>query len=60
MLVLQRKAQEEVILQLGGEVIRVIVLGCKGDYVKLGFDAPRTIRIDRKEIYEERAREKKD
>jgi carbon storage regulator CsrA len=60
MLVLQRKLNEEVILELGGQRIRVVFLGMKGELAKLGFHAPRFIRIDRREVWEERQPQSRD
>lgn len=52
MLVLSRKKGEQVVIE--GKVI-VKVLSVKGDRVQLGFDAPKDVRIDRKEVAEQRA-----
>ena len=49
MLVLTRKSEESVII---GSNIEVKVLNIRGDQVSLGFKAPNTISIYRKEIYE--------
>lgn len=49
MLVLTRKLHESIMIN---EDIEVVVLGIEGDQVKLGFKAPRTIEIMRKEVYE--------
>lgn len=49
MLVLTRKSEESVIL--GGN-IEVKVLSVRGDQVSLGFAAPNSISIYRKEVYE--------
>ncbi len=48
MLKLERRAGERVIV--GGDVI-VEVLEVRGQIVKLGFDAPRSVRIYREEIW---------
>ena len=50
MLVLTRKVEES--LLLGGE-IRVTVLGVTGDKVRLGVDAPRTVKILRGETLDQ-------
>ena len=47
MLVLTRKRDETVLL---GEDIAVHVLKIKGDVVRLGFDAPRSLIIRRAEL----------
>lgn len=49
MLVLTRKKDETVVV--GGQ-IEVKVLDVRGDQVSLGFAAPRSIPIYRKEVYE--------
>jgi carbon storage regulator len=49
MLVLTRKSEESVIV---GSNIEIRVLGIRGDQVSLGFIAPDTVSIYRKEIYE--------
>ena len=49
MLVLTRKSNESVII---GENIEVKVLAVHGDQVSLGFNAPRTMAINRKEVFE--------
>ena len=48
MLALTRKKGESIIL---GDNIEVVVLGIQGEQVKLGFIAPKTVSIYRKEIY---------
>lgn len=49
MLVLTRKPGETVML---GEDIQVKVVSVDGEQVKLGIEAPRTLKIFRKELYE--------
>lgn len=49
MLVLTRKSEESVII---GDDIEVRVLGVQGDHVKLGFSAPDSIPVFRKEVFE--------
>lgn len=50
MLVVSRKTQEAVQL---GEEIRVVVLELRSDQVKLGIEAPASVRIVRQELLEE-------
>ncbi len=50
MLVLTRKLEES--LLLGGE-IRITVLGVNGDKVRLGIDAPRTVKVLRGETVDQ-------
>lgn len=51
MLVLTRTANEGVWI---GNEVRVVVLGVRNGQVRLGFDAPPKVRIDRDEIAERR------
>lgn len=50
MLILTRNRGEEVYID--GEKIKIVILGIKGQQVRLGFEAPPEIAIHRKEIYE--------
>jgi carbon storage regulator len=52
MLVLTRRLNETIVIEGG---IRVTVVGIKGDKVRLGIEAPDTVRVDRAEIHERRA-----
>jgi carbon storage regulator len=54
MLILTRRTGETVDI---GDDIRVIVLGVKGNQVRLGFEVPKHIRVDREEIRERILRE---
>jgi carbon storage regulator CsrA len=47
MLVLTRRIDEEIII---GDDIRVTVLAIQGNTVRLGFTAPRSVRIMRPEV----------
>ena len=51
MLVLTRRVGEEIVID--GD-IKVIVVGVKGDKVRLGVTAPPSIQVDRKEVHERR------
>ena len=48
MLALTRKSNESIII---GNEVEVTVLEIKGDQVKIGINAPKSIPIYRKEIY---------
>lgn len=48
MLALSRKASESIML---GNDIEITVLEIKGDQVKIGITAPKTVPIYRKELY---------
>ncbi len=50
MLALTRKKGESIII---GDDIEVVILGVQGDYVKLGINAPKSISVHRREIYEQ-------
>jgi len=50
MLVLTRKRDESIMI---GDHIRVTVVEVRGDQVKLGIDAPRSIPVHREEVYRE-------
>ncbi len=50
MLVLTRRADEGIQL---GEDIRIVILGIDNDRVRIGIDAPRTLRIFRSELINE-------
>ncbi len=48
MLILTRKLNESITI---GDSIEVSVIEIKGDQVKLGINAPREIKVYRKEVY---------
>ncbi len=50
MLALSRKAGESIIIN---NDIEIVVLDVKGEQVKIGINAPKTVPIFRKEIYEQ-------
>ena len=54
MLVLSRKPNESIII---GDNIEIKIVEVKGDYVKLGITAPKSIPVHRKEVYEAIQRE---
>jgi len=49
MLVLSRKKDESIII---GENIKIMIVDIRGDKVRLGVEAPKTVNIDREEIFE--------
>ncbi|MGH8228543.1 MAG: carbon storage regulator CsrA [Steroidobacteraceae bacterium] len=54
MLILTRRSGETV--HIGDDVI-VTVLAVKGNQVRIGIDAPRSVAVDREEIYERKRSE---
>lgn len=48
MLVLTRRAGETVII---GDNVRITALGMRGNQVRLGIEAPKSVTIHREEIY---------
>ncbi len=50
MLVLARKTNESIIIN---DSIEIVILDVKGDQIKIGINAPRSIKIYRKEVYDE-------
>ncbi|MCD6392543.1 MAG: carbon storage regulator CsrA [Planctomycetes bacterium] len=55
MLVLSRQKDESIII---GDDVEVTIVDVRGDKVRLGINAPRSISVHRKEIYEAIQREK--
>ncbi|NDF11229.1 MAG: carbon storage regulator [Proteobacteria bacterium] len=52
MLVLSRKKDEEIVLNIGGQLVRVKVVEIDGDRVKIGTVASKEIPVDRAEVHE--------
>ncbi len=55
MLILTRRVGETIMIN---EDIRVTVLGVKGNQVRVGIDAPKTVAVHREEVYERIQNEK--
>jgi carbon storage regulator len=51
MLVLSRKANEAIVIN---DTVRVSIVAIKGDRVRLGIEAPRSVTVDRAEVHERR------
>lgn len=49
MLILTRRVGEAVMI---GEEVTVTVLGVKGNQVRIGVDAPKTVSVHREEIFD--------
>ena len=56
MLILSRKSKQSIVI---GEDIKVTVLQINGGNVRLGIAAPKSIKVDRQEIYMRRKAEKR-
>lgn len=56
MLVLSRKREESILI---GDDIRVMVIEIRGDRVRLGIEAPRSVNVHRQEVYEAIQRERR-
>jgi carbon storage regulator len=54
MLVLSRRSNESIVI--GGEIV-VTVLEIRGDQVRLGIEAPRSVTVHRQEVHAEIQRE---
>lgn len=50
MLVLTRRAGESIVI---GDDVRVVVLDVRGDTIRLGIEAPRSVQVHRAEVYAE-------
>ena len=54
MLILTRRVGETVMI---GDEVTITVLGVKGNQVRIGINAPKTVAVHREEIYERIKRE---
>jgi carbon storage regulator len=57
MLVLSRQKDESIMI---GDDVEVTIVDVRGDKVRLGITAPKSIPVHRKEVYEAIQREKKE
>ena len=53
-LVLTRKPDQSIMI---GDEIEIVVLEVRGEQVRIGISAPRTVPVHRKEVYERRQQE---
>ena len=61
MLVLTRRTDQSIVIgdpQKPGECIEVVVVEVRGDQVRVGVQAPRSVAVDRTEIWEQKQQEK--
>lgn len=49
MLILSRKVNEKIMI---GEDISVTIIEIRGDQVKIGVEAPKSVKVFRQEVYE--------
>ncbi|MDR0539353.1 MAG: carbon storage regulator CsrA [Spirochaetaceae bacterium] len=49
MLILTRKPDEKIVI---GDTIVVSVIDIRGDQVRIGVDAPKTVKVYRQEVYD--------
>lgn len=54
MLVLTRRANQSIVI---GDDVRVTVLEVRGDQVRIGIDAPRSLSVHREEVWLELSRD---
>lgn len=59
MLILTRRENESIVIQLGGTVVYVTVLEIKGNQSRVGVSAPREVTVDREEVFQRKVREAK-
>lgn len=52
MLVLSRKKNEEIVIEVAGEIIVVSVVELRGDKCRVGVLAARHIAVHRREVYD--------
>ncbi|GMO22724.1 MAG: carbon storage regulator CsrA [Spirochaetaceae bacterium] len=49
MLILSRKTDEKIVI---GDDITVTIIELRGDQVRIGINAPKTVKVFREEVYE--------
>jgi carbon storage regulator len=53
MLVLSRKRDQEIVLEIGGVPVRIVVVEVREHVVHIGIEAPRSVPIWRAELHAE-------
>ncbi|UTC67468.1 MULTISPECIES: carbon storage regulator CsrA [unclassified Treponema] len=56
MLILSRKTNQKILI---GDDIEITIIDIRGDQVKIGVDAPASVKVFREEIYQEIQNENK-
>ncbi|MBR1536429.1 MAG: carbon storage regulator CsrA [Treponema sp.] len=57
MLILSRKVDEKIKI---GNDISIQIIGIAGDQVKIGVDAPKTVKVFRQEVYDDIQRQNRE
>jgi len=60
MLVLSRQKEQSIMIGDGDDLIEITIVDIRGDKVRLGINAPKTIPVHRKEVYEAIQKEKEE
>ena len=50
MLVLSRKKDEQIVINLGAQLVTIKVVDVRGDRVRLGIEAPSSVSVHRQEV----------
>jgi len=58
MLILTRRVGETIVIGDDDEMVKITVLGVKGNQVRIGVNAPKTVSVHREEIYNRIQQEK--
>jgi len=59
LLILSRKIGESIVIQVGNRKIKLIMVEQDNGSMKIGFEAPKDIKIYREEVYEEIVKQNK-
>ena len=52
MLILKRKLNESIVIDVNGTIVRIKVIYRRSDGVGIGIDAPREVAVHREEVWE--------
>lgn len=53
MLALSRKVGEKIVCKIGGETMTVCIVAIENGKVRIGFEAPPSVKINRKEVQDQ-------